>query len=158
MTHSPSSNSQCQQHQRGFTLMEVMIVVAIVGILAAVALPAYQNYVKRAEFTEIIEDFERLRMAIEICWDIEGDMSQCTESNGSIAEAISELTSNVQVRLYTIQGDTRQIEVALWANNITLADGSNAKIQYEGFGGGGALQWKVKENASTCLAEGICSP
>jgi len=51
---------------QGFTLIELMIVVAIIGILAAVALPAYQTYTKRAQFSEVVLAATPYKSAIEV--------------------------------------------------------------------------------------------
>lgn len=53
--------------QSGFTLIELMIVVAIVAILAAIALPAYQNYTQRAKFSEVIATAGPAKTAYEVC-------------------------------------------------------------------------------------------
>ena len=55
-----------KQSQQGFTLIELMIVIAIIGILAAVALPAYDNYTKRAKFTEVIAAVAPYKIAIDL--------------------------------------------------------------------------------------------
>ena len=61
-----------KKRQLGFTLIELMIVVAIIGILASVALPSYQNYTLRADFTETRIGTGALKTAVEICAQTQG--------------------------------------------------------------------------------------
>ena len=76
--------------QQGFTLIELMIVVAIIGILASIAVPAYQTYTMKAKFTEVVSAVAPFKLGVEVCFQEQGSLSNCTNgSNGVPIAAVA---------------------------------------------------------------------
>ena len=71
------SMKMMKKAQAGFTLIELMIVVAIIGILAAVALPAYSKYMDKAKFSEVMLASQAAKTAVEICAQDQGGLDAC---------------------------------------------------------------------------------
>ena len=84
--------------QNGFTLVELMIVIAIIGILAAVAMPMYSDYTERARFSNVIAMTDAYKTAVNICIQtVDADGSDCDGgTNGipaNIAAAVGDLAT-----------------------------------------------------------------
>lgn len=69
--------------QRGFTLIELMVVIGIIAILSAIGVPAWQNYLRKAALTDMLQAFMPYRTAIELCALDRGGPQECVAgSNG----------------------------------------------------------------------------
>jgi type IV pilus assembly protein PilA len=69
--------------QKGFTLIELMIVVAIIGILAAIAIPAYQDYTVRSKVTEGLTLASAAKLAVSETWQSNGDLAPLISALGN---------------------------------------------------------------------------
>ena len=135
--------------QKGFTLIELMIVVAIIGILAAVVMPNYTQYIARARATEATSALADMRIRMEQYFQDNRDYTgaSCAAPTGTNTEFFTfDCSSAPDTDSYTLQAQG----TGVMADYHYDIDQDNVKSSETADGGGNANCWVTKSGSTTC--------
>lgn len=133
--------------QKGFTLIELMIVVAIIGILAAVALPAYQDYTARSQMSEALTLSSGAKAAVTEYWTNNGTFPGSNTSAG-IADA-TDITGKY-VRSVTV-GSGGLVTALMKGSGSVAAGIGGQSLELSPVTAAGSISWVCKPAAATLL-------
>ncbi|HEL4832394.1 TPA: pilin [Stenotrophomonas maltophilia] len=135
------------KNQKGFTLIELMIVVAIIAILAAIALPAYSNYTKKAKVSEVILAASSLRT----------DVSEYVASNNALPPASWKPDFQQTKYVSKLEWDGKAIVATAQAIGDNLIDAKNITLTPTGDGSKGVVpSWTCGGSIDAKYRPGSC--
>jgi len=145
-----TAGEQIMKKQQGFTLIELMIVVAIIGILAAIALPAYQDYTKRAKVSEGLTLAAGAKTAVTEYYSSEGSMPTDNAQAGLASAAL--ITGN-SVTSVTVGGASGGVITVLFTNDV---EASGTIVLTPDTSSAGSIKWDCTSTMSTAIVPATC--